>query len=377
VRVMGDTSSTASPKQKKTKAAEATPPPAPPDGGGLLTAWRTWAIGGFVLIGGIVAWKLIGSTYRSDVDTICNAEKGSGFTIQKDMSKVTQYVRSHLATPEGNELFSTLSDAKMIDRAKKIRDEAAKEKISSCPIAAAYEQLAAEGDYRSDLQRLCSNVTFPKLAEAEDAERLGRLEDWIDRQAKSPRTKELADPLRQGAPADRAKLLRDTANKMDIFTCDVAKTLESPVLPSKGKGQPVVRPYSTPQINGVLPVDDLAKALVEVTPAMNACYKKGLDIKPDLEGKVAIKVKIDPSGKVTAAMPAEVQVPEHDTVVCILKAIQDMKLPQNPGPLVTALIPLELTTAGLGAPSTAPSGSSTTSSSVSPAPSSAPASSKH
>jgi hypothetical protein len=378
---MAEPSSTASPTKKKTKAKPSEgappPPPPPPEAGGLLTAWRTWAVGGVVLIGGIVAWKLIGSTYRSDVETICNAEKGSGFTVQKDMSKVTQYVRSHLATPEGNELFSSLSDAKMIDRAKRMRDEAAKEKIASCPIVASYERVAAEGDYRADMQRLCSNVTFPKLGELDDEGRLAKLEDWIDQQAKSPRTKELADPLRLGTSVDRAKLLRDSASKMDIFTCDVAKTLEGPILPSKGKGQPVVRPYSAPQINGVLAADDLAKALVEVTPAMNACYKKGLDTKPDLAGKLAVKVKIDPSGKITGALPAEVTVPERDTVMCILKAIQEMKLPQNPGPLVTALIPLELTTAGIGPAPAAASGAPAASSSAPAAPPSAPASTKH
>jgi hypothetical protein len=329
------------------KAKKATPAPAPPPEGGLLTAWRSWAVIGVVLVGGVIAWKLLGSSYKGDVETICNAEKGSGFTIQKDASKVTQYVRAHLATPEGNQLYSTLSEAKLHDRAKRLRSEAESLKIDACPAVTSYEQVAADGDYRADLQRLCSSTTFSKLGELDDAERLAKLEDWIDKEARSPRTKELADPLRQGGGAERAKLLRETASKVDVFSCDVAKTLEGPVLPSKGKGPPMVRPYSSPQVNGVLPDADLAKALADVTPAMNDCYKKGLEKKPDLEGKLAVKVKIEPSGKVGSVAPADVSLPDRETAECVLQALKGMKVPPIAGPLVTALIPLELTTAGV------------------------------
>ena len=126
-------------------------------------------------------------------------------------------------------------------------------------MVAAFERLAAAGEYRADIQRLCSNAAIPHLGEVDDAARLQRLEAWIDEQAKSPRTKELAEPLKQGTSADRANLLRDVANKNDIFSCELAKTLEGP-LPSKGKGPPVVRPYAEPQIIGVLKPEDSPKA---------------------------------------------------------------------------------------------------------------------
>jgi hypothetical protein len=349
---MAEASSTETRTKKKAKAtpAQAPAPSQPPPGGGLLTAWRSWAVIGLVLVGGVVAWKLLGSSYKGDVETICNAEKGSGFTIEKDSSKVTQYVRAHLATPEGNELYSTLGEAKLHDRAKRLQSTADSLKIGSCPAVASYEQVAAQGDYRADLARLCSSATFPKIGELDDAGRLAKLEDWIDKEAKSPRTKELADPLRQGGGVERAKLLRETAGKMDVFTCDLAKIIEGPILPSKGKGPPMVRPFAAPQINGVLGNDDLAKALVEVTPAMNECYRKGLEKRPDLEGKLAVKLKIEPSGKVSSAVPADMAVPDRETAECILQAVKGMKLPPISGPLVTALIPLELTTAGVEAP---------------------------
>lgn len=347
---MAQASSTTKRKKKGKSAAPAPTPPAASASANedaIPGGWRTWAIAGVVLVGGVVAWKLAGSTYHSDIEAICNGEKGSGYTIEKDMPKVSEWVRAHLSTPEGNEFFSNLSDATLADRAKRLQAEADKLKIRSCAIVPSYEQLAAEGQYRADLQHLCSGVTFTKLVEDDDGTRLHRLEDWIDKQAKSPRTKELADPLRQAATgADRAKLLRDAASKMDIFSCEVAKTLEMPQTIAKAAGPPQVRVWSAPQVIGPMQESDLAKALVEITPAMDDCYKKGLDRRSDLAGRISVKIEVDPDGDVSHAVPADVdrELDDHDVLMCLLKTIRTMKLPKNDGPLATALIPLELTT---------------------------------
>jgi len=328
----------------KKKAGRAVPPAASGEG---VADWRTWAAVGGALVVGVVTWKLLGSSYKGDVQTICNGESASGFTVEHDMSKVTAYIRQHLDTPEGNELFSTLGDAKLAEKAKHLQAESTKVGLHACPMVEAYEKLSAEGEYRADVQHLCSSSAFPHLAEVDDATRLQRLEDWIDQAARSPRTKELADALRQGTPADRAKVLRQAAAKVDVYSCDLAKTLEGPVLPAKGTGQPMVRPFADPQIIGTLKPEDLAKALIQVTPAMNDCYKTGLEKKADLQGKLAVKMKIDPAGKVIGIAPAEQAVPDKDTATCILQVMKGMQFPRNPGPLVSVFIPLELTTAAL------------------------------
>ena len=342
-----DKKTTKKPAQKKVTPAT---PPAQKDTG-WVTDWRAWGVAGGLLVFGVIGWKLLGSTYKGDVQTICEGETASGYTLEKDMSKVTAYVRQRLATPEGNTFYSTLSDAKLIERAKRLKSEASTLGIGSCPMVAAFEKAAAEGDYRGDIQHLCSNVAFSHLAEQDDAARLQRLEDWIDQGAKSPRTKELAEPLRQGAtPADRAKLLRDAAAKVDIFSCELAKTLEGPVMPAKGKGVPMVRPFGEPQIIGVLKAEDVARAVVDATPAMNDCYRKGLERKPDLEGKLAVKMKITPDGKVSGLAPADQTLPDKDTAMCIIQVLKGMEFPKNPGPLVSLFLPLELTTSALPGP---------------------------
>ncbi len=308
-----------------------------------LLGWRTWGIVGVALVGGVVAWKLAGSTYRGDIETICDAEKRSGVTIERDMAKVTQWVRGQLATPEGNEFFSSLAETKMIDRAKRLRGEATTFHIAACPMVASYELVAAEGDYRSDLQHLCSSAAFPRLAELDDAGRLARLEDWIENQAKSPRTKELADRLRQPTTgAERARLLRDTAGKMDVYSCDGARTLESPQA-SPPAGVPTVRISAPPQIVGPLRGEDVVKAVGDVTPALDDCYKKALEKTPSLAGKMAFKVEVDAGGKVLRVSPAEVGLEVRDVAGCILQGLRSMKLPKNQGPLASMLLPLELT----------------------------------
>jgi hypothetical protein len=348
---MAEASPTAKPKTKTgaRKKASAGAPPPPPEGG-LLSTWRVWAGAGLLLVGSVIAWRLLGVSFRADIETICNGEKSSGYTAEKDMAKVTQWVRDHLGTPEGNQFYSAMNEAKLPERARLLQSKVSEVKVDPCPMVPSLQQVAAEGEYRVDLQHLCSRLTFPKLDEEDDETRLRRLEDWIDQQAKSPRTKELADPLKQAAPADRAKILSDAAAKEDVFSCESSKTLSLPQQPPKVKGPPAVRPYSSPQIIGSMPEADLAKAIVEATPAMNQCYAAGLAKKPDLEGKLAVKLQIDPSGKVLNVGLADSKVSDKDTTACILQALREMHAPKNAGPLVSVMLPLELTTAMVAAP---------------------------
>ena len=186
-------------------------------------------LAGLALLAGVVVWRLASASYRADIETICHAEARSGLVMNKDMQALTAWVRAHLTTPEGNELLSSLGDAPMSARAARLGDAAASAAVGPCPMTAAYEFLVRDGDYRADLQRLCSYVTFPDLAADDDAARLAALEDWIEGQARNPRTKALAGPLRgAGTAAERARVLRQASGEIGIFTCDVAKTVETP-----------------------------------------------------------------------------------------------------------------------------------------------------
>lgn len=177
----------------------------------------------------MVAWRLAGATYRADVETICGAEGRSGFTLRRDMQALGEWVRGHVATPEGNELYASLGDSSMAERATHLDAEALALGLATCPLARSYEGLVADGESRADLQRLCSYVTFPGIERLDDAARLDAVEAWIAGQSADARTKGLAEPLRKAeTAAERARILRSSAREIDVYSCDLAKTLESP-----------------------------------------------------------------------------------------------------------------------------------------------------
>jgi hypothetical protein len=332
------------PAKKKTarKVRAATSPNAATPDDGLLTP-RNLALLGVVLVGGVIAWKLLGTSYTHDVETICNAEKGSGQSAEHDASKLTQWIRDHLGTPEGNELYSTLGDTHVAERAKKLQEAADAQHVSPCPLVATYQVMSAHGDARSDVQHLCSDLTFPKLATSDDDARMAMLHKWIDTSAKSPDTKALGAAMQQAAAGpDRAKVLSDAANKMDIFTCNNARALSTPPA-SVPNGAPLVRLYSELQIIGGAKDEDVKKALADMTPDLVACYQDGLGRKPDLVGKLVVKAEFDSTGKIRRADPAEgAQVADAQTGTCILTKLRTMKIPVS-GPLVSVLFPIELT----------------------------------
>jgi hypothetical protein len=187
------------------------------------------ALAGLTLVAVVVAWRVVGTTYRADVETICEAEPRAGLSLAADMPALSEWLRGHLETPDGNALVARLADVPMADRAPRLREAAATLGIGGCPMVQSYESLMADADYRADLQRLCSYVTFPGLADSDDAARRAAVQDWVESRASNPRTRDLAGPLRAAeSPADRARVLRAASRAMGIFTCDVAKVMESP-----------------------------------------------------------------------------------------------------------------------------------------------------
>ena len=330
-------------KKKARKTAKPALAPRPPSDDAPF-GWRTWATVGVVMVGGVIAWKLLGTSYKRDVATICNAEKTSGLSIDTELSKVTAYVRDRLGTPEGNEVYSALGEAKVADRPKKMQDEADKAHVSPCPLVKSFEQMAAQADARSDLQHLCSSVTFPKLIASEDPSRLKMFGIWVDKAAKSPRSKELLAQL-EAAPAGpvRAAVLRDAAGKANVFACDNAKTLETPP-PPEPTGAPIAKLFSDLQIIAGLREEDVKKSFDAVNPKLVDCYKKGIERKPDLTGKLSVKLEIDPTGKITKDSPGEGNtLPDQETMTCIVHAVRTMSFPPNPGPMASILIPIQLT----------------------------------
>ncbi len=182
---------------------------------------------GIALVGGVVSWKLLASTYAEDVTTICNAEITSGLLLDREMAKVTEWVRGRLTTRQGRELFASLRDEPLGDRARDLRAEARAASFGTCPLAESFEELQRQAEYRTDLQHLCSRFTFPGLAELAPPERVQRLAEWIDAQATTARARVLASPLRSATARDSRLLLAQAAAEANLLSCDVAGALEA------------------------------------------------------------------------------------------------------------------------------------------------------
>jgi hypothetical protein len=183
---------------------------------------------GIALVGTVVSWKLLASTYAADVTTICNVEITSGLLLDREMAKVTEWVRGRLTTRQGQELFASLRDEPFGDRASDLRAEAHASAFGTCPLAQSYEELQRQAEYRTDLQHLCSRFTFPGLGELAPRERVQRLAEWIDTEATTARARVLASPLRSAKTAgDSRSLLAQAAAEANLLSCDVAGTLEA------------------------------------------------------------------------------------------------------------------------------------------------------
>jgi len=195
---------------------------------GWAATGRGVSVLGLALLGAVVAWRLSESTYRSEIEAICQGEMASGLSMRSDSARVTERIRARLRTPEGNLFFSSLRDTPYDRRADRLRAAGGGLGIQACPLADSYAELVMEARYRSDMQRLCSDVTFPGLAELDGAAQVAVLKAWIEENAGSPRTHDLAIGLRtSGTPSETAKVLRDAANEVDVLTCDIANGLEN------------------------------------------------------------------------------------------------------------------------------------------------------
>jgi hypothetical protein len=194
----------------------------------LLPAPLAAATLGFALVGSVVSWMLFASTYARDVDTICNAEVASGFQLDRDMARVTQWIRERLATRQGGALFALLRDEPVRRRGHDLRAEAAALALKACPLAQSYDEQWAQAEYRADLQRLCSRYTFPGIADLAPAARVQRLAEWLDTEAGTAKARALASPLRfVSTGREGVSLLREAATQADLPTCDVGGMLEA------------------------------------------------------------------------------------------------------------------------------------------------------
>ena len=63
-----------------------------------------------------------------------------------------------------------------------------------------------------------------------------------------------------------------------------------------------------------------------------ACYEKYREAKPDLVGKLALRILVTPEGKVTDALIHDNKLPDHRVGTCMLQVVEGWNLSPNDDP---------------------------------------------
>ena len=97
------------------------------------------------------------------------------------------------------------------------------------------------------------------------------------------------------------------------------------------------------QVNGRLPPEAIQRVIRQSFGRLRACYERGLERRPDLEGRIAVKFVIDREGDVTMASTAESSLPDASVNSCVAKAYEAMTFPKPVGGIVTVVYPVVFT----------------------------------
>ncbi len=64
-------------------------------------------------------------------------------------------------------------------------------------------------------------------------------------------------------------------------------------------------------------------------PRFKACYARGLQINPNLEGRIGIRLVIHQSGRTMSANNGGSDLPDGNVVTCVLRASQNLRFPES------------------------------------------------
>jgi hypothetical protein len=118
----------------------------------------------------------------------------------------------------------------------------------------------------------------------------------------------------------------------------------APTAPAEAKPvEPGISSTGTPT-RGTLPKAVIDEKLQSATPAIQACYERGLKTKPELRGSVDINFVVAPDGKVAHAdvNQSDDALADAPTIDCILAEIRKLTFPQPKGGRVFLNYPLKL-----------------------------------
>ena len=99
----------------------------------------------------------------------------------------------------------------------------------------------------------------------------------------------------------------------------------------------------TLKVGGRLPPEAIQRVVRQSFGRLRACYERGLQRSPDLEGRIAVKFVIDREGTVTMASTAESSLGDPSVETCVARAYESMSFPKPEGGIVTVVYPVVFT----------------------------------
>jgi hypothetical protein len=98
--------------------------------------------------------------------------------------------------------------------------------------------------------------------------------------------------------------------------------------------------FTGKQVKGPLPPEQIRSVVIENLQVFRDCYDKARRANPKLQGKVTVKLEIDPDGVVRRSADARSDLPDAPMVECVVDAYRTLRFPKPNGGVVTVYFPL-------------------------------------
>ncbi|WP_437679089.1 AgmX/PglI C-terminal domain-containing protein [Sorangium sp. So ce131] len=108
------------------------------------------------------------------------------------------------------------------------------------------------------------------------------------------------------------------------------------------------------QVSGRIPAEVIPRVVRQSFGRFRLCYERGLQRNAGLQGVVAVRFTIDPSGAVTSAIDGGSDLPDGAVVSCVVRAFHGLSFPAPERGSVTVLFPIRFAPPAPGATPAAP-----------------------
>ena len=98
--------------------------------------------------------------------------------------------------------------------------------------------------------------------------------------------------------------------------------------------------FTGKQVRGPLPPEQIKAVVLENLSVFRDCYEQARRTNARLQGKVTVKLEIDPDGIVRRSADVRSDLPDASVVACVVDAYRTLRFPKPSSGVVTVYFPL-------------------------------------